>query len=181
MKIRHALAVIALATCSAFAAGSVSNLVLRELMNQDQAVRSGTADSIDWKKVVPQDAERRKRTMEIMKTGGLRTSEDYYNAALIFQHGDSAEDIKLAYSLATVAVTLDPDNKPAKWLTAAAWDRIMMRLGKPQWYGTQSFKPNGSDKWELYTIDEKAVSDEERKAYGVPSVKESRRRAESFH
>jgi hypothetical protein len=162
---------------SAFASDVTSNAELADLKKQDQAARSGGVNGIDWKKVASQDAERRRRVAEILREGEVRTAGDYFNAALIYQHGQTVDVIRLAYSLANVAATLDPENKMARWLTVAAWDRIMMRFGRPQWYGTQFNKPKDSETWQLYMLDETAVSDEDRKALGVPSLEESKARA----
>jgi len=177
MRMRHVLFALCLVCASAFADDLASNAELTELKKQDQAARSGGVNGIDWKVVSSQDAERRKRVADILRAGGVRTSADYFNAALIYQHGQTVDDIRLAYSLANVAATLDPNNKMARWLTAAAWDRMMMRLGKPQWYGTQFNKPQDSETWQLYMIDETAVSDEDRKALGVPALEEAKARA----
>ncbi len=168
------------ATKAVFAADLPSNIPLRELKNQDQAVRSGSVDAIDWGVVSIQDAARRKQVAELLRRGEVKTSEDYYNAALVHQHGETADDIRLAYSLDTIAAALDPENTGAKWLTAAAWDRIMMRVGQPQWYGTQYSKPNSSEAWQLYKTDETVVSDEERRRLGVPALAESKSRAASI-
>lgn len=181
MHIRWLAVLVALSCSSVLCAGTGSNLELRKLKDQDQAPRLGNTDAIDWKTLSVQDAQRRKQVVAILADGGARTSEDYYNAALIYQHGDTAEEIELAYSLATLAVKLDPDNGPAKWLTAAAWDRIMMRLGKPQWYGTQYVRPKGADHWQLYTIDEKAVTDDDRKSLGVPSLAQAKAHVTDMH
>jgi hypothetical protein len=180
MHIRSILLALLVATTTVFAADLLSNTELREVTSQDQAARSGSVGAIDWKVVSAQDAARRMQVAEILRKGEVKTSEDYYNAALVYQHGETADDIRLAYSLATVAVALDPENKAAKWLTAAAWDRIMMRVGQPQWYGTQYSKLNNSEAWQLYKMDETVVSDEERKRLGVPPLAESKSRAASI-
>jgi hypothetical protein len=95
---------------------------------------------------------------------------------LIFQHGNTVDEIRLAFSLATTSRALDPDSGRCKWLSAAAWDRLMMRLGRPQWYGTQFTKSDGG-KWELYRVDESVVSDKDRAELGVPSIAEAKARA----
>ncbi len=180
MYIRPALLVLLVVTTTLFAADLPSSTELREVKSQDQAARSGLVGAIDWEVVSAQDAARRKQVAEILRKGDVKTSEDYYNAALVYQHGETADDIRLAYSLASIAVALDPEDKAAKWLAAAAWDRIMMRVGQPQWYGTQYSRPKDSEAWQLYKIDETVVSDEERKRLGVPPLAESKSRAASI-
>jgi hypothetical protein len=82
------------------------------------------------------------------------------------------EDARLALSLSWVAASIDPDNDEAKWLTASAWDRLMMRQGQPQWYGTQAERRPGDTEWQLYTIQEDAVTDDQRRELNVPGLEE---------
>jgi hypothetical protein len=92
--------------------------------------------------------------------------------------GDTANDIRLAYSLATTSMALDPDAPRCRWLSAAAWDRILVQLNKPQWYGTQ-FKISPSGQWELHPVDETAVTDQDRGALNVPPLSEAKALAAS--
>jgi hypothetical protein len=174
---------ISLSCCAiSHAAELPANDALRSLKEQDQAVRVANVGSVNWSKITEEDAERRDKVTKMLGSGEVRTAEDFYNAALIFQHGRHVDDIRLAYSLASISIKLDPENGKAKWLTAASWDRIMMQLGKPQWYGTQFTKAHGAgSKWELYKIDETAVTDEERKALGVPTIAEARARIQKLN
>jgi hypothetical protein len=116
-----------------------------------------------------------------MRAGGLSTANDYFHAAMVFQHSNTPEDNALAYGLAVTAARIDPSNKMAKWLSAAAWDRALMRRNKPQWYGTQFVKNFSTGKWELYKIDETAVTDEDREKTGVPSLARQRERANELN
>jgi hypothetical protein len=54
----------------------------------------------------------------------------------------------------------------------------MMRLNRPQWYGTQFSKDPATGSWVLYTVDETAVTDEQREQHGVPTLAHSKTRAE---
>lgn len=127
------------------------------------------------------DKERQVAALEIVRAGHLRTANDYFHAAMIFQHSILADDNALAYALASVAARIDPEHRGAKWLAAAAWDRTLMRKSKPQWYGTQFTKPNASAEWELYPVDETVVTDEERKKLGVPTLAEARERVRKMN
>lgn len=158
----------------------VANPALQALMEQDQAARSG--GTIDWKKVTEEDTVRRAEVMKLVASGALMTADDYFNAALIFQHGQQPEDIRMAFSLSTIAIKLDPENKRARWLSAASWDRILMQLDKPQWYGTQFRKAHApGSKFELYKLDETAVTDEDRKVLNVPTLDEAKARVKSMN
>lgn len=95
------------------------NAELRSIKDADQADRTSVG-SINWPEVAKRDAQRRDLVLEILKAGGLTTAWDYFNAALVLQHGQATEDIRLAHSLATVAATVDPTHPSAKWLMAAS-------------------------------------------------------------
>ena len=169
---RHVLACVLLA---AFNAAAADNTLLRDLFLADQAARQAEPDAGDVLTATPRDLERQEAALAQIAAGRLTTSADYFHAAVVFQHGATTENIALAYSLATIATRLQPTHPHAKFLTAAAWDRLMKRLGKPQWYGTQYVK-GASGKYELYRIDEQAVTDEDRGRLGVPALAASRER-----
>ena len=113
------------------------------------------------------DAERREQVLGLLRDGALRTSQDYHDAALVLQHGETVADARMAFAMATISTTLAPTSKPAAWLEAAAWDRLMMRHHRPQWYGTQYVPSNDGKYWMLYDFDPAPISDEERIAAGV--------------
>src|SRR4029450_8681176 len=81
------------------------------------------------------DRQRRLRAGAILSTLTSPAPADLYHAALLFQHGDKAEDAGRAYELAR-EVTERGDER-ARWMTAAAYDRWLMYQAKPQKYGTQ--------------------------------------------
>lgn len=176
---RQLLTLLLLLPCLSFAADS--NLELRAMTMADQAGRK--ASNINWDVLGAEDAQRRVQVRAMLTAGSIKTAEDYYNAALIMQHGSEVQDYKLAFSLANLSAVIDPESKsftPAyktgKWLMAAAWDRHLMNLGKPQWYGTQITKPHGSALWEVYPLDETAVTDAERQAHGIMPREEMRQK-----
>ncbi len=152
------------------------NPELQSMYENDQGDRSKPYDEIDWAVVSERDRQHRERVKELLAAGAVKTANDYYHAAMVFQHGSQPEEARQAHELAKQAVALDPEHENARWLSAAAWDRYKMYLGEPQWYGTQ-FTRNKKGAWILYNIDEEAVTDEERVALGVPTLEESRARA----
>lgn len=153
------------------------NSELRSIKDADQADRAA-GRSINWAEVSKRDAQRRVRVLELLKSGGLSTAWDYFNAALVLQHGQTIEDIRLAHSLATVAATVDPTHPSAKWLMAASWDRLMDRFKQPQWYGTQ-FTEDASGRTVLVPVNPDAVTDADRLALGVPPLAEAQARADA--
>ena len=161
------------ATC---ALATSDNAKLQELFEADQLDRTQDAESVA---LPARDFQRRKAAMDIIKAGGLATSSDYFHAAMVFQHGGTVADLDLAHSLAVIATRLENPKPDAKWLTAASWDRLLMRKGKPQWYGTQ-FVRNDAGHWELYRIDADAVTDAERVALGARTLEGARAMAKEL-
>lgn len=124
---------------------------MREIYVQDQRDRgvmlsdagekmdSGTAKKhsmqVDGKTMERHDAERRKLTRALMSEGKLITAHDFHDAAVIFQHGQTADDYLLAHILAIEAVV--KGDASSKWISAATLDRYLQAIGKPQVFGTQ--------------------------------------------
>jgi hypothetical protein len=155
------------------------NAELARLYHEDQADRQGGPNSnINWQAVSKRDAERRQRVLEIAGKGGLKTADDYYHAAMVFQHSDKTEDYERAHQWCLKAVELDPAHPSARWLAAATKDRYLMSQGKPQLYGTQFKKVDG--KWILWEVDP-SVTDEERAKWDVPPLAESKKLVEQMN
>lgn len=165
-KLTCAALLLAAAACRA--APLPDNAELMALSRADQADRTS---EIDWDVVNQRDKERREKVGVMLAAGAVRTARDYYNAAMVFQHGDTADDYALAFSLATMARKLAPEHPAPKWLSAAAFDRYLLSRNMPQWYGTQS-KTYSDGRTELDPVDPKAVSEEQRVALGVPRLQD---------
>lgn len=138
----------------------------------DARVRGRRGDAREWY------AEHHRRTEELIDKGALKVADDYFHAAMIFQHGDKPEHYAMANEMARKAVELDPTHRTAKWLFAATKDRHLHSLGKPQIYGTQFRKNKKDDPWTLQSNDETAVTDAERLEYGAPTLADSKKPAE---
>ena len=147
-----------------------NNAELQKMHDEDQASRS--VPNIDWMILTRQDSLREIRVHEMFKEGKIVTAKDYYNSAMIFQHGRDTIASSMAVKHMRKAIELDSTMN--KWLLAAAIDRDLMRRGKPQIYGTQYVKETGEDKWKRYKIDSTKLSDEERKEYGVETLAEQK-------
>lgn len=173
---RHIVATLLLAASQACFSQVEPNPDLAKIYAEDQADRQAPPGSIDWSVVGPRDEARRSAVNRILKAGAVRAAADYHAAAMIFQHGPTEQDIQMAYALASVGTILDPNNKALKWLTAASWDRYLMRKGKPQWYGTQYTMNQETKRFELYQVDESAATDEDRARLNVPSLAKAKER-----
>jgi len=112
---------------------SSDNRRLAELYRHDQKDRE--PEVIDWGEVGPRDKARQAEVVRMLRGKKLQTSMDYTHAAMIMHHAWGQE--RLAQKLAKKAVRLDPKNQLAAWLVKAAYDRELLRKGKPQKYGTQ--------------------------------------------
>jgi hypothetical protein len=148
-----------------------SNRELAAISRADQADRE--AATIDWKAMAERDRQRRARVDEIIAAGGAKTSWDYCNAALVMQHGTESASYRKAHELAVCGVETGM-GRGCKGLAAAALDRYLQSIGKPQIYGTQVRRVDGV--WTLEPIDESAVTDEERRKWNLPPLAEFKRR-----
>ena len=138
------------------------NPELVEIYKQDQADRTGT--DIDWLKMSINDSLRRKRVYELLDSNMVHTAGDYQNEAMVFQHGGNPSSYKMAMEMMEKAIELDPST--SKWLLAAATDRYLQSIGKPQIYGTQYVRSDG-EQWSQGAYDTTQVTDAQRKEYGV--------------
>jgi hypothetical protein len=146
---------------------------LLDLYEADQADRR--TKPIDWAVVEPRDTARRARVDAILAAGEAKVSADWYHAAMVYQHGPELDDTRRARELALKALEIEPVHEPARWLAAAAEDRILVREGKPQKWGTQFHKePDGP--WKLWEVDP-SVTDAERAAWNVPPLAEAQKKA----
>jgi hypothetical protein len=145
------------------------NEELRRVFEEDQGDRLAEELPADMRL---RDRARRKRVVELLDAGAAETGEDFFHAAMVFQHGEELADYRRAHELALRAAELG--HGTGRWLAAAAHDRWLMHEGKPQKYGTQ-YRGTG-DGFELYEVDP-ATTDEERAEWNVPPLAEARRRA----
>jgi tetratricopeptide (TPR) repeat protein len=142
------------------------NTELQKMYDEDQSSR--LVKTINWPVVSKQDKEREKRVYELIKSNQVVTGKDYYNSAMIFQHGNDTVASSMAVKQMKKALQLDTTIN--RWLLAAAIDRDLMRRKKPQIYGTQYVKNNGETKWRRYDIDTTQVTDKERAYYKVETL-----------
>ena len=146
------------------------NSELTEIYKNDQADRQ--ADPIDWSVVSKRDSLRERRVYELLDSSKVKTSKDYQNAAMVFQHGGDSVAYGMAVKLMRKSIELD--TAANKWLLAAAIDRDLLSRDKPQIYGTQYHKRGHDAPWVLGDIDSTKITDAERIEYGVETLAEQR-------
>ncbi len=159
------------------------NQELRDLFVADQTEPRGDIgpDTPEYWQMRERDAQRRQRVSELLAQGEVSAPDDFFHAALIFQHGETLEEIWQAHELARKAAEMGATQsmgpKDSRWLAAAALDRWLMYQGKPQKYGTQ-FVPDGK-RWRLWDVDPD-TSDAERAANHVPALQNQLKQAERY-
>ncbi|MFC6086080.1 hypothetical protein [Sphaerisporangium aureirubrum] len=145
---------------------------LRGLYHRDQEDRRDNqlADG-----AVERDILRRRRGMEKLAAGEVRSPWDYYHLAMLLQHSGLPEHYHLAHELCRRAA---PHCPRAPWLAAAALDRWLLHMGLPQRFGTQYVRSGG--RWSLYRVDP-STTDEERTTWDVPTLAEAHHQAEKMN
>ena len=154
------------------------NTELHTLFEEDQA------DRRNWEhfnqdqllQVRQRDVVRRQRVEELVGSETLHDPEDYFYAAMVFQHGETLEHYWQAHALAKRGAELG--HHASRCLAAVAYDRWLLHQGKPQKYGTQYISKEG--RWVLYEVDP-STSDRQRAEWNVPPLKQSLQRAEDMN
>lgn len=147
---------------------------IHRLRVADQDDRRGfmSKPKAEWDQLAWRDAIRMKRAKEIYQSGGLVTAGDYFDAALILQHGSTPDDYLLAHVLCTVAVVKGDNDAP--WLSAATLDRYLQSIQRKQIFGTQY---DGDEKmgYTYEPYDDSLLTDSVRKAVQVPTREEQQK------
>lgn len=155
----------------------IDNAELQKMYNEDQGSRM--VKNINWSILLKQDSLRQSRVYELIKENKIITGKDYYNSAMIFQHGNDTIASSMAVKQMKKAIELDTTVN--RWLLAAAIDRDLMRRNKPQIYGTQYIKMGEHGKFELYKIDTTKITDQERKYYRVETLAQQRAKVHNMN
>lgn len=149
-----------------------SNPEMTRIFDEDQSVRQNPT-TINWTIVSRSDDVRRQRTKHLLDAGKLRSGDDYYQAAFIFQHGDKPDDYLMAHTLATIAAARG--KRDATWIAAATLDRYLQNIGQHQIYGTQ-YRGTPGGGLTLDPYDKMLMSDALRAAMGVPPLADQERK-----
>ena len=160
------------------------NKVLQRLFDRDQLEREPKNYTANSLKVMKNDEKRRKQAMLMLTQRKIKTGRDFYNASMIFQHGQKVADFMRARDLAYKSMGLG--HTPARWLFAAATDRFLVSQGKKQKFGTQYRMVALKNKnrktkryFELAPYD-KRTTDVVRAKFYVPPLKQLIRDARKF-
>lgn len=145
------------------------NAQLKKLFEEDQqACQHPPPDgSPDYKGFRERFKQRNAQAKAIIEANESLDGEDFFHACIMFIHGDCPEDFWQAYNYGLKSIELN--HPTARKFTAAAYDRWLMYQGKSQKYGLQMV-PDGI-RLRLWDVDP-ATTDEERKKWDVPPLKE---------
>jgi hypothetical protein len=110
---------------------------VQQLFEEDQNDQPGHVNgtSFDEQQHNARLELRKQQVRTFLANGDLKTGEDFYDAAFVFQHGETADDFLFAHVLAMDAVVKGYDI--AKWIAAATLDRYLQIVHQPQVFGTQ--------------------------------------------
>mgnify|MGYP001571946957 CR=1 FL=1 len=144
------------------------NSEIKSLFISDQADRRNMRfDKKSLSILKKKDKERMRELSFIIKTKKAFAPREFYMIAMLYQHGFSLSDYKKAVSFAHRG--MKDGFEKAKWLYAAATDRLLMAQKKKQRYGTQYIRKRG--KWDIYPVNPR-TTDKERAQYNISSIKE---------
>jgi hypothetical protein len=124
------LGAIELSSPSAQTKAPVSRV--HQLEIEDQSENRGNISPEDYYR---HGDSRRAEIRKLLEEGKVNSGEDYSDAALIFQHGQTPEDFLFAHILATQALMRSGSGD--KWIAAATLDRYLQSINQPQVFGTQ--------------------------------------------
>jgi hypothetical protein len=149
------------------------NKKLKKIFEDDQNDRKNLAILQNPVVLNNHDNDRKRLVQSMIKDGSIMSGQDYYHAAMIFQHGQSIRDSERAVAFSKKAIELK--FKKARSLYASCVDRLLTKQGKKQKFGTQYRKINSESPWELMPLDG-TVTDEDRALYDIKSLEELKRR-----
>ena len=167
-----ALFLVALGTLSALTGCQSPSASLRG-MAQDQRddvlAPVKTAEEAAGRKQRSQD--RAAKVRKLLAEKGVGSAADRYYAALVLVQCPSEADLELAQQQALAAA--DQGEARGFRVAAEALDKLLIKRGMMQRYGTQFVWEPVLRAWRLYPLDPR-TSDVERKAMGVPPLEELR-------
>jgi hypothetical protein len=156
-----------------------SNAEMRQIFDDDQRARQDFTklSNEQWAAVSSDDAVRRRRTHALVMDGKLHSSDDFREAAFLFQHGDTADDYLFAHTLAMIAVAKGDEG--ALWIATATLDRYLQSINRKQIYGTQ-FKSAPQNTMTQEPYDQSLIPDLIREELGVPDLAAQRQQLKAF-
>ncbi len=122
---------------------------LTEIHARDQADRVG---GVMAPGAVFRDRDRRKRVSEIFAEGCFDSADDFFHAAIVFQHGDKPEHYMTAFLWFKESSKLG--RAAGKRMSALAIDRYLVSKTNKQLFGSQASIVPGETCWCLQSVEE---------------------------
>lgn len=137
---------------------------LRLIYEEDQKDRSNIDDAS-----IARDAKRKEQIRRLLSEGKVQSGDDYFYAAMVYQHGQTPSDYLFAHVLAVTAA--EKGSKLGVWLSAATLDRYLRSINQPQIFGTQfgSDRPEGGP-YTQEPYDKDMISDSLRATWCVAPI-----------
>ena len=107
------------------------------------------------------------KVAQLIQEGKVETAADHFNAALVLVQCTRENDLLVAHEQALAAAELG--EKRGFRVAAEAIDKLMVKRGMLQRYGTQFVWEPVLRAWRLYPLDPR-TTDAERMAMGVPAL-----------
>lgn len=161
------------------ASQSQSNEKLIQMAQEDQLARTSALTQAERAKAFQADATRLAAVKEMIAQNQLATGLDYFNAALIMQHGQTSDDYLLAHTLAVIGIS--KGNRNCIWLSAATLDRYLFSMKQPQIYGTQSHRIDPAKPFTMEPYADQLVTDGLRKELDVPAEAVQKQRLDKLN
>ena len=105
---------------------------VHQLETEDQSDNPGNISAEEYYR---HGDARRAEIRKLLEEGKVVSGEDFSDASLIFQHGQTPGDFLFAHILAVEA--LIRGGSADKWIAAATLDRYLQSVNQPQVFGTQ--------------------------------------------
>lgn len=161
-----AFSTLSFAACASTPASTRVERMYVELRTEVGERKLGSRADAEW------HANQRSRVdhvFEMIDRGELTTGLDHFYASVILVETDDEKTLLTALGEALRATELKEDR--AFRVAAEATDKVRVKRGVPQKYGTQYMYEPVLKAWRLYPVDP-ATSDVERKAFGVEPLAE---------
>ncbi len=157
---------------------SYMNKELKKIFDYDQKDRFNLIIRNNSKLLTENDAERRKMVDELIHKKEFLSAKDYFFVAMIFHHGPSIKDSMKAVKFSETSHELG--YKKALPFYATCLDRLLIKKGKKQKFGTQYRRKDDQSEWRLLPVDSN-TTDDERKKYKIAPFKKLIRNVEKLN
>lgn len=133
---------------------------------QNERLQGNWEDLSFRRRIGSKEKQIRREILKMLRKGEIQTSDDFYRAAMLFQHGSDFKSYAMALALAAVSGHLG--ELWGRSLYAMALDRFLLSISQKQYFGTNFKKIKG--KWYLAPYNKK-TGDFERQFYLVEPMK----------